>query len=87
LRAEGEQLRTDNSRLRDELAQAWGLTDADTEAARTAEIEGLRAAIEAEERAMPIDFDKVTLIAAEIDRLQRAALHTDDPSGRTGRAL
>jgi hypothetical protein len=43
---EVERLRADNSRLRDELAQAWGLTDADTEAARTAEIKGLRKALD-----------------------------------------
>jgi septal ring factor EnvC (AmiA/AmiB activator) len=45
-REELAKVRADNSRLRDELAQAWGLTDADTEAARTAEIKRLRAEVE-----------------------------------------
>jgi hypothetical protein len=39
-------LRADNSNLRDDLTRAWGLTDADTEAARTAGIERLREALE-----------------------------------------
>jgi regulator of replication initiation timing len=66
---EVERLRVDNSRLRDELAQAWGLTDADTEAARTDEIADLLSKYTASQEEMTellTEHRKLCFVAEEV---------------------
>jgi hypothetical protein len=73
---EVERLRADNSRLRDELAQAWGLTDADTEAARTDEIADLHSKYTASQEEMT---EVLTEHRKLVEALERIAV--DDPRG------
>jgi hypothetical protein len=78
-----ERLRADNSNLRDDLARAWGLTDADAYAARTAEIERLRLLDECNIEKVEAFLREEIRSEEKISKLREALekIAVDDPRG------